>query len=51
MEKPFPLFFEKVIEAAEVSAERVLYVGDRLDDDVLPAQRAGMRAALLIRGR
>lgn len=50
VEKPSPFFFEKVIEAAEVSAERVLYVGDRLDNDVLPAQRAGMRAALLVRG-
>lgn len=50
VEKPSSLFFEKVVEAAEVVAEHVLYVGDRLDNDVLPAQRAGMRSALLARG-
>ena len=31
-------------------ADRVLYVGDRLDNDVLPARAAGMRTAFLRRG-
>lgn len=48
--KPDPVFFERVVQHAGVPAERILYVGDRLDNDVLPAARAGMRTALLRRG-
>ena len=31
-------------------ADQVLYVGDRLDNDVRPAQEAGMATALIRRG-
>jgi FMN phosphatase YigB (HAD superfamily) len=31
--------------------ERIAYVGDRLDNDVLPARRAGMLAIFIRRGR
>lgn len=48
--KPAPEFFARVAEVAGVEPEAVLYVGDRLDNDVLPAARAGMRTALLRRG-
>jgi HAD superfamily hydrolase (TIGR01549 family) len=48
--KPAPEFFLKVIEAAGVAASEIAYVGDRLDNDVLPARRAGMLAAFLERG-
>ncbi|MER7503586.1 HAD family hydrolase [Nonomuraea pusilla] len=48
--KPAPEFFARVAEVAGVEPESVLYVGDRLDNDVLPAARAGMRTALLRRG-
>lgn len=48
--KPDPAFFAKVLGVVGCPADRVLYVGDRLDNDVLPAQDAGMRAALLRRG-
>ncbi|PSK97461.1 HAD superfamily hydrolase (TIGR01549 family) [Murinocardiopsis flavida] len=50
VEKPDPEFFTRVEAAAGLPAAEILYVGDRLDNDVLPAQRAGMRAALLRRG-
>ncbi|GAA4559413.1 HAD family hydrolase [Planotetraspora kaengkrachanensis] len=50
VEKPEPAFFAKVAEVAEHAPEEILYVGDRVDNDVLPARRAGMRAALLRRG-
>lgn len=50
VEKPSPGFFERVIDAAGVPAERIAYVGDRLDNDVIPARRAGMFAVFLRRG-
>lgn len=50
VEKPDDAFFEKVVEVAGVPAERVLYVGDRLDNDVRPAQRCGLATAWIHRG-
>jgi len=49
-EKPAPEFFAKVIELAECAPDEILYVGDRLDNDVLPALKAGLNAALIRRG-
>ncbi len=49
-EKPTPAFFAAVIDLAGEEAAAILYVGDRLDNDVLPARRAGMRTVLLRRG-
>jgi FMN phosphatase YigB (HAD superfamily) len=34
---PSPEFFAKVIDVAGEPAEAILYVGDRLDNDILPA--------------
>ena len=48
--KPAGEFFAKVVEAAGVPAHRIAYVGDRLDNDVLPARAAGMVAVFLRRG-
>ncbi|SEG39362.1 haloacid dehalogenase superfamily, subfamily IA, variant 1 with third motif having Dx(3-4)D or Dx(3-4)E [Nonomuraea solani] len=48
--KPDPGFFAKVAAVAGREPAEILYVGDRLDNDVLPAGRAGMRTALLRRG-
>jgi FMN phosphatase YigB (HAD superfamily) len=48
--KPAPEFFAKVAAVAGREPGEILYVGDRLDNDVLPAGRAGMRTALLRRG-
>jgi FMN phosphatase YigB (HAD superfamily) len=48
--KPDPRFFAKVIEAAAVPADCIAYVGDRLDNDVLPSLAAGMRAVFVRRG-
>ncbi len=50
VEKPEPAFFDKVVELAGVPASRVAYVGDRLDNDVLPAADAGMLPILVRRG-
>jgi HAD superfamily hydrolase (TIGR01549 family) len=48
--KPDPGFFARVIEVADEAPEHIAYVGDRLDNDVLPARAAGMVAVLLRRG-
>ncbi|ETK32315.1 HAD family hydrolase [Microbispora sp. ATCC PTA-5024] len=50
VEKPDPGFFAKAAAVVGRPAEEILYVGDRLDNDVLPARAAGMRTALLRRG-
>ncbi|PRY02094.1 HAD family hydrolase [Allonocardiopsis opalescens] len=48
--KPDPAFFAKVAEAAGRPPGQILYVGDRVDNDVVAAADAGMRTALLRRG-
>jgi HAD superfamily hydrolase (TIGR01549 family) len=50
LEKPSPEFFGAVAAAAAVAPAAIAYVGDRLDNDVLPARDAGMRTVLLRRG-
>lgn len=48
--KPDPRFFDKVREAAGCDPAQIAYVGDRVDNDVLPALAAGMRPILVRRG-
>jgi HAD superfamily hydrolase (TIGR01549 family) len=48
--KPDVTFFERVAEVTPAAVGEILYVGDRLDNDVLPAAKAGMLTALIRRG-
>lgn len=48
--KPDPGFFEAVIAAVPFPAERIAYVGDRMDNDMKPARAAGLRTIFLRRG-
>jgi FMN phosphatase YigB (HAD superfamily) len=49
--KPDPAFFARTLELlGNPAAGSVAYVGDRVDNDVVPAARAGMRAVWLRRG-
>lgn len=48
--KPDPAFFDRVRDITGAGPREILYVGDRLDNDVIPARRAGMRTVLLRRG-
>ena len=48
--KPSPAFFARVLDLAGQPPERVAYVGDRVDNDVLPAKAAGMLAVHVRRG-
>lgn len=50
VQKPDPRFFAKVAELSGVPAAEIAYVGDRLDNDVLPAADAGMVPVLIRRG-
>lgn len=50
VEKPDREFFAKIAVAAEASPEDVVYIGDRIDNDIVPAARAGMIAVHLRRG-
>jgi HAD superfamily hydrolase (TIGR01662 family) len=50
VEKPDLGFFRHVIQAMALPAERLIYVGDRIDNDVRPAAVAGMKAVFLRRG-
>jgi HAD superfamily hydrolase (TIGR01549 family) len=50
VEKPSMAFFDRVVTEAGCRADHVLYVGDRLDNDIRPAQEAGITTALIRRG-
>lgn len=48
--KPDPAFFKALRDLVGVPADQIAYVGDRLDNDLLPAQAAGMVGVLIERG-
>ena len=49
-EKPSPEFFARVVAATGAAPREVAYVGDRLDNDVVPAREAGVVAVQIRRG-
>jgi FMN phosphatase YigB (HAD superfamily) len=50
VEKPKAEFFAHVVEDAGAPAEAILYVGDRVDNDVVPALAARLHAIRIRRG-
>ncbi|MDR3510354.1 MAG: HAD family hydrolase [Caulobacteraceae bacterium] len=50
VEKPSLAFFQRVVDAAGCAPPAIAYVGDRLDNDVLPARDIGMTAVFIRRG-
>jgi HAD superfamily hydrolase (TIGR01662 family) len=50
VEKPSPEFFERVVREARCEPGEVAYVGDRVDNDVVPAAEAGLVAVHVRRG-
>ena len=50
LSKPDPAFFLKIAEELKLEPAEILYIGDRLDNDVLPALGVGMHAAFIRRG-
>jgi HAD superfamily hydrolase (TIGR01549 family) len=49
-EKPDPAIFEHALAEAGSPAERCVMVGDRLDNDIIPARRQGLKGIWLLRG-
>ncbi|MGC4106604.1 MAG: HAD family hydrolase [Thermomicrobiales bacterium] len=48
--KPDPRFFEQIALQLQLAPNEIVYVGDRLDNDVLPALSLGMHAVFIKRG-
>lgn len=48
--KPDVAFFERLLVEAALAPDEILYVGDRLDNDIRPAQKLGIQTAVLRRG-
>lgn len=48
--KPAPLFFRMILDALGVSPAEAVMVGDRLDNDVLPAKLLGMKTVRVLVG-
>ncbi|MDP6957841.1 MAG: HAD-IA family hydrolase [Planctomycetota bacterium] len=49
--KPDPYIFEQALEKVGVHPEEAIHVGDLLEEDVVGAQRAGIGALLMARGK
>jgi FMN phosphatase YigB (HAD superfamily) len=50
VEKPSADFFARIVSEVGFGPDQIAYIGDRLDNDVLPARQAGMFAVFLRRG-
>jgi FMN phosphatase YigB (HAD superfamily) len=50
VEKPSPEFFARIVSEAGCAPDEIRYVGDRVDNDVVPATSAGMAAHFVVRG-
>jgi HAD superfamily hydrolase (TIGR01549 family) len=48
--KPDPKFFRRLVEATPYEVSEILCVGDRLDNDIVPATSIGLQTALIRRG-
>jgi HAD superfamily hydrolase (TIGR01509 family) len=48
--KPAPAFFRRMVFETGLAPEEIAYVGDRVDNDVVPALAAGMTAVHIRRG-
>jgi FMN phosphatase YigB (HAD superfamily) len=48
--KPDQAFFRALLDSVTWNAEEIVYVGDRIDNDLTPAKAAGMRTVFIRRG-
>ena len=48
--KPDPGFFRRLIAESGCAPDQIVYIGDRVDNDVLPALAAGLVAIHVRRG-
>ena len=45
--KPDPKFFENILKKLDLEAHEVIMVGDRFDNDIIPAKKLGMKTILV----
>lgn len=50
VEKPEPIIFLSALERADCKAEEAVMIGDRPDNDILPAKRLGMKTIRITQG-
>ena len=50
VEKPDVQFFEKILALTGLEPQQVVYVGDRLDNDIVPARALRLKTVFLERG-
>jgi FMN phosphatase YigB (HAD superfamily) len=50
VQKPDPAFFEQIVQVSGLPAASIVYVGDRIDNDVIPGHAAGMVTVHVRRG-
>ena len=50
VEKPSPAFFHRIAVELDLPARSIAYVGDRFDNDILPAREAGFFTVFIRRG-
>ena len=50
LKKPDPAFFERIVAEARCNANEIVYVGDRVDNDVIAAAKAGLIPIHIVRG-
>jgi putative hydrolase of the HAD superfamily len=48
--KPNPLLFSEFLEKIQCAPQEVMYVGDRIDKDIVPAKQVGIIAVAIHRG-
>ncbi|HFI0793676.1 TPA: HAD family hydrolase [Streptococcus suis] len=51
LSKPDSTIFKLALQKANTTANRIVYVGDRYDNDIVPAKSLGMRAVRILTGR
>ena len=50
IEKPDVRFYKRLAKEAGAAPERIAYVGDRIDNDIVPARAAGLHTIFIRRG-
>jgi FMN phosphatase YigB (HAD superfamily) len=50
VDKPNLEFFRRIVDLTQLEPSQIVYVGDRLDNDILPARELGIKTVFLERG-
>ncbi|MFA9414177.1 HAD family hydrolase [Streptococcus sp. E29BA] len=50
MKKPNKEIFQYALTKAGISAKQAIYIGDRIDNDIIPAKKIGMRVIRVLQG-